>query len=162
MRLKIQLLHAAINPAVGHAQRNRFVVVLFRFLVAGGRVGLLHQIIGLLEVVDFLLFKLFDLLADRAQIFRLAVVAVVAMAAVASALAENIFAFVDGLPLHIAAGEKRSRPHGSSGSRLPHFLWEQRPQPVLVISVGLFNTGGGASVALMASGAGKFFWIMQL
>src|SRR6266403_5505938 len=40
-------------------------------------------------------------------------------------------------------------------------LRKQRPQPVLVVAVRLFDAGGRPPVALMARGAAKFIGIMR-
>ena len=60
----------AVVLAIGNFEGDRLVVQPVGFFVACGRVGLLHQIGSLLEVVFFLLLKLLDLLADRSSDLR--------------------------------------------------------------------------------------------
>ena len=54
VRAGIDLLQAAINFAVRHAQSDRLIVEAVGFLVGLGSVGLLHQVGGLLEIVILL------------------------------------------------------------------------------------------------------------
>ena len=91
-----------------------------------------------------------------------AVVAFIAVAAHAAALAEEIFAFVDDFPLDIAAGQHHVGGVAVLASGFDVGFREQRPQPVLVVAVGLLHAGGGAAVALVAGGASKFFGIVKL
>ena len=137
-------------------------VQLVGFVVRLGGVGLLHQVRGLLYVFFLLGFNLLDLLADRVQIFGLLVVALVAMAAHAAALTEQILAVVDGLELHVAAGQHHVGGVAGLAARLRIFFGIQRPQPMLVISVRLFDAGGGASIALVAGRTAKLLRIVNL
>ena len=84
------------------------------------------------------------------------------MAAHASSLAEEVFAVVDGLPLHVAAGQHHVGRVAILATRLRIFLGIQRPEPVLVVSVRFLYARGGAAVALMARRASELFGIMNL
>ena len=162
VRLEIELLQAPVQLAVRHSQVDGLAVQAVGFFVRLGGVGLLHQVGGLLHVVFLLRFNLLDLLADRVQVFGLLVVSLVAMAAHAALLPEQIFAVVDGLPLHIAAGQHHVGRVAILATRLRIFLGKQRPQPVLVVAVPLLDAGGGAAIALMAGRAAELFRIVNL
>ncbi len=97
----------------------------------------------------------------RVQIFRFFVVALIAMAAHAAALAKEIFAVVDGLPLHVAAHQHHVGGVAGLASGLRVFFGKQRPQPVLVIAVRLLDAGGGASIALMTGRAAELVRIVN-
>ncbi len=84
------------------------------------------------------------------------------MAAHASALAEQIFAVVDRMQLHVAAGQHHVGRMAGLAARLRILFGIQRPQPVLVIPVRLLDAGGGASVALMAGRAAELVRIVNL
>ena len=105
VRLEIELLQTPVQLAVCHSQVDRLAIEPVGFFVGLRRIRLLHQIRSLFEIVSLLRFDLLDLLADRVQIFWLFVIALVAMATHAASLAEEVFAVVDGLPLHVAAGQ---------------------------------------------------------
>ena len=83
------------------------------------------------------------------------------MAAHAAALAEKVFAAVDGFKLHVAAGQHHVGGMAILASGLRVFFGEQRPKPVLVIAVRFFHAGGGAAVALVARRAPELFWIVN-
>ena len=72
------------------------IVEAIGVFVGLGGVGLLHEVVGLLEVVFLFLINELDLLGDGEEIFRLFVVAFVAMAAHAAPLTEQIFALGEG------------------------------------------------------------------
>ena len=72
------------------------------------------------------------------------------MAADTASLPEQIFTFIDGLPLHIAARQHHVGRVASLTTGFNILLGEKRPQPVFVVAVRLFNARGGASIALVA------------
>ena len=84
------------------------------------------------------------------------------MASHATALAEQVLAVVDGLPLHIAAGQHHVGSVAVLATSLRVLLGKQRPQPVLVISVRFLNAGSGTSVALVARRTAEFFRVVYL
>src|SRR5712691_1963572 len=93
---------------------------------------------GLLQVLLLLLLGLLDLLVDACHIFWLRVVAGVTMATDAAALTEQVLAFADGLS-HIAANQHHVRGMTRLAAGLNVLFREQRPQPVLVITVRLLH-----------------------
>ena len=121
-----------------------------------------HQVGGLFHVVNLLTLNLLDLLPNRIQVFWLLVVALVAMAAHATFLTEQVLAIVDGLPLHIAAGEHHVGRVAGLAAGLRVLLGKKRPQPVFVVAVRLLHTRRRAAVALVARGAAKSFRIVDL
>src|SRR6267143_2675374 len=162
MRLKIQLLQAPVELAVGDSQGHSLVVHLVGLFVGRGRVGLLHQVGGLFDVLFLLCFDLLDLLADGVQIFRFFVVSLIAVAAHASLLPGVVFAIVEGLELHVIACQYHVGSVTVLAAGLGIFLGKQRPQPVFIVTVSFFNAGSSAAIALMARGAGEFLGIVIL
>src|SRR6202011_4620134 len=102
------------------------------FVICLGGVGLLHQVVGLLEVVFFLLLNELDLLGDGEQVFGLFVVAFVAMATDAAALAEKILAFRYS-PADIVGNQNHVGGMAGLAAGFQISAWEQRPEPVLVV-----------------------------
>src|ERR1700738_3121316 len=84
------------------------------------------------------------------------------MAPHAALLAEKVFAIVNDFPFCTAASQHHVGGMAGLAPSLHGLFREKGPQPVLVISVGLLDAGGGASVALMARRTAKLFRIMDL
>ena len=161
VRLEIELLNVAIDLAVGNFQRYGVIIQPIGFLVGLGSVGLLHQLSRLLGILCFLGFELLDLLADRVQVFGFLVVALVTMAADAPSLPEEIFAFAD-VPSHIAADQNHICRVANLAAGFSILFGEERPQPVLVISVTFFDASSGTAIALVTGRAAKFLRIVNL
>ena len=83
------------------------------------------------------------------------------MTAHATALAEEVFAVVDGLPLHIAAHQHHVGSMAVLATRFCVLLGKQRPQPVLVVSMRFLRARGRASVSLMAGRAAELLRIVN-
>ena len=160
--MKIQLLQAPVELAVGDSQGHCLVVHVVRFFVGRGRVGLLHEVGGLFDVLFLLCFDLLDLLADGVQIFRFFVVSLIAVAAHASLLPEEVFAIVEGLELHVIARQDHVGSVTVLAAALGIFLRKKRPQPVFIVAMSFFNAGSSAPIALMARGAAEFLGIVNL
>ncbi len=161
VRLEIELLDAAVELAVRYLERDGFVVQPVRFFIRLGGVRLLHQVGGLLDVFFPLLLELLDPLRHRSEFLRLAVISLVTMATNAAALAEQVLAFAER-PAHVSADEHHVGLVAGLAAGFHVGFAEERPQPVLVVSVRLFDAGGGPSVALVARRAAKLFGIVDL
>ena len=155
VRLVIELLQTPVQLAVRNSQVHRLDVQTVRYLVRLGRIGLLHQVGSLLQIVFLLRLNLLDLLADRVQILGLFVISLVAMAAHATSLAEEVFAVVDGCHCTSPLTSTMSAAWQFWQPACCVFFGKQRPQPVLVVSVRFLDAGGGAAVPLMAGRAAE-------
>ena len=83
------------------------------------------------------------------------------MAAHAAALAEKEFAVGD---MRAYVADRQEHVGGVAGlaTGFGILLGKQRPQPVLVVAVGLFHAGGGPAVALVAGRAAELVGIVRL
>src|SRR5262249_10024993 len=157
----IELNDTQVELAIGHFQSYRAIIQAIRFFVGLRSVGLLHQIVRLLKIVFLLLLDELDLLSDGEQVLGLFVIALIAMAAHAAALAKQILAFGEG-PANVVGHEYHVRGMAGLAAGFDVSAREQGPEPVLVIAVSFFNTGGGASVTLVAWRAAKLVRVVNL
>ncbi len=88
----IELNDAQVKFAVGDFEGDGAIIEAIGVFVGLGGVGLLHEVVGLLEVIFLFLLDELDLLGDGEEVFGFFVVAFVAMAAHAAALTEEILA----------------------------------------------------------------------
>src|ERR1700756_994325 len=142
----IELNYAQVELAVGDFERDGALVEAIGFRIGLGGVGLLPEIVGLLEVVFLFLFDELDLLGDRKQVFGFLVIAFVTMAAHAAALTEKILALGNS-PADIVAHQHHIRGVTGLAAGFHIFPGKQWPKPVFVIAVSFFNAGGGPSIA---------------
>ncbi len=82
------------------------------------------------------------------------------MAAHAAALTKEVLALGEG-PAHIIVHQHHIRGVTILAASFHISSGEQRPEPMLVISVGFFDAGGGAAIALMAWRAAKFIGVVD-
>src|SRR5579862_3568161 len=125
-------------------------IQLVGFVIGLGGIGLLHQLSRILYVLFFLSFNLLDLLADGVQILGLFVVSLITVAAIAAAPPEQVLPRIDGGKLRIAAGQNHVGSVTSLATGFGIFLGIERPEPVLIIAVRLFDAGGGTPISLVA------------
>ena len=151
---------AQVQFAVGDLQCDGAVVQPVGLVVALGRVGLLHQIVRLLEIVFLLLLDLLDLLCDGEQVFGFLVIAFVTVTAYAAPLAEKILAVAER-PTHVVADQHHVRGMAGLATSLHISLGEEGPEPMLVGAMGFFNASGCAAVALMAGRTAELIRIVN-
>src|SRR5215472_8473249 len=82
------------------------------------------------------------------------------MAAHAAPLAEEVLALADG-PADVTADQDHVGGVTGLASSFRVFLGEERPQPVLVVAMCFFDTGGGAAIALVAGRTAELVGIVN-
>src|ERR1700730_10678334 len=83
------------------------------------------------------------------------------MAADTAALAEKVFSQQES-PAHIVAHQNHVRGMTGLAASFHISAREQRPEPMLIVAMGFFHAGGGASIALMARRAAELVRVMNL
>ncbi len=160
-RLPVELGDAAVSLAVSYLQRLGSVIQMCGFFVRFCGIGLLHQVSCLLDVLGLLPLQLLDLLVDRVQLLGFFVVPFIAMATDAAPLAKQVLARADGRA-HVVAHQHHVRGVAGLTPSLRVFVWEERPQPMLIVSVSLLQAGGGPAIALVARRAAVLVRVVRL
>ena len=104
----IELNDAQVEFAVGDFEGYGAIVEAVGVFVGLCGVGLLHEVVGLLEVIFLFLIDELDLLGDGEEVFGFFVVAFVAMATHAAALTKEILALGER-PAHIIGHQHHIR-----------------------------------------------------